>query len=179
MTEDQIKMMAGRFLSWPIPEDFRPDCGISFEPHGNAGTHREYKRFPTGTNLLNHTQAVAMVRYMVEVLPTHPSHVTGYLPAAAATQGHPAHGASIDGVPVKEFRWLIEAPGEYVLTVRNIGHHHRFHWSINPEEAIRFETAGQADAVMMAVRNMSPELFAFAVLLGDARAREHRVSVQR
>jgi hypothetical protein len=31
---------------------------------------------------------------------THPVHVVGYLPAAGPTQGHPGHGASMDGVAV-------------------------------------------------------------------------------
>ncbi|OJY34657.1 MAG: hypothetical protein BGP11_08560 [Rhodobacterales bacterium 65-51] len=65
MTEDQIKHMAARFLAWPLPPDFSPDGGISFEPVGNAGTPHEFQRHPSGTNVLNYTQAVAMVRYLV------------------------------------------------------------------------------------------------------------------
>ena len=53
MTEDQIKTMVGRFLSWPIPEGFTPNCGISFEPHGNKGTIHAYKRFPKGSSLFD------------------------------------------------------------------------------------------------------------------------------
>lgn len=69
MTEEQIKHMAERFLNWPIPEDFAPDGGVSFEPVGNAGTPHEFPRHPSGTNVLNFTQAVAMVRHMVADLP--------------------------------------------------------------------------------------------------------------
>lgn len=70
MTEAQIKHMVDRFLSWKLPETFRPDNGISFEATGNTGTPHEYKRTPSGTNLLDWTQAEAMVRHMVEGLPS-------------------------------------------------------------------------------------------------------------
>lgn len=65
MTEDQINHMVSRFLAWRLPENFAPDGGISFEPVGNAGTLREYKREPTGTNLLDYSQAKAMVLHML------------------------------------------------------------------------------------------------------------------
>ncbi len=35
MTEDQIKHMVNRFLGWKLPEHFKPDAGISFEPEFN------------------------------------------------------------------------------------------------------------------------------------------------
>ena len=66
MTESQIKHMVDRFLGWRLPENFSPDCGISFDPVGNKGTPHEYRRNPVGTNLLTAVQAEAMVRYMVE-----------------------------------------------------------------------------------------------------------------
>jgi hypothetical protein len=65
-----IEHMVNRFLSWKLPEPFRPDGGIYFEPRGNPGTAREYKREPTGTNLLDATQARAMVTYMLDGFPT-------------------------------------------------------------------------------------------------------------
>ena len=69
MTDDQIKHMVGRFLAWKLPEHFRPDGGVSFEPtyRGVGGT--EYKREPVGTNLLDYTQAKAMVLHMLDGLP--------------------------------------------------------------------------------------------------------------
>lgn len=69
MTEDQIKHMANRFLGWPLPENFHPDGGISYEPVGNKGTPHEFKRQPSGTNLWGWGEAVAMARHMVEDLP--------------------------------------------------------------------------------------------------------------
>lgn len=65
ITPEQIKYMADRFLAWKLPAGFRPDGGITFEPFGNKGTQYEYKREPSGTNLLDATQAYAMVQHMV------------------------------------------------------------------------------------------------------------------
>ena len=63
MTEDQIKHMAERFLTWRLPENFNPDGGIKFDPayrspHG-----------PSGTNLFGYTEAVDMVSHMAKGLP--------------------------------------------------------------------------------------------------------------
>ena len=68
MTDNQIKQMAERFLCWKLPENFNPDGGIIFDPVMNAGTPYEARREPTGTNLFDYTQAVAMVRHMVDGL---------------------------------------------------------------------------------------------------------------
>jgi len=56
-TESQIRHMVERFLSWHLPAHFHPDCGISFELFGNAGTPQAFRREPTGTNLFSHTGA--------------------------------------------------------------------------------------------------------------------------
>jgi hypothetical protein len=61
MTDDQIKHMVDRFLSWPLPENFNPDGGIKFT--------RLPGPMPTGTNLFMARQATPMVQYMVEDLP--------------------------------------------------------------------------------------------------------------
>ncbi len=60
MTEDQIKQMAERFLNWKLPDGFNPDCGITFD---KSKIHPQ--SWPTGTNLIGYTEAVAMVRHMV------------------------------------------------------------------------------------------------------------------
>ena len=70
MTEDQIKHMANRFLSWTLPEDFSPDCGIHFEPDFNVGTAHPMRHRPFGTNLLNYVQAEAMIRHLVDGIPS-------------------------------------------------------------------------------------------------------------
>lgn len=63
--EDQIKAMVERFLAWKLPADFSPDAGISFKAEFNENTAHPMRHEPRGTNLLNHTQAEAMVRHLV------------------------------------------------------------------------------------------------------------------
>lgn len=69
MTDEQIKHMAYRFLAWKLPADFHPDAGISFKPEFNEHTAHPMRHEPSGTNLLNHTQAEAMIRHLVEGIP--------------------------------------------------------------------------------------------------------------
>ncbi|MCM2472174.1 hypothetical protein HGO38_01615 [Rhizobium sp. CG5] len=69
MTEDQIKHMVNRFLAWKLPEEFNPDGGISFKRRFNEHTAHPMKHEPSGTNLLDATQAQAMVRHMLDGLP--------------------------------------------------------------------------------------------------------------
>lgn len=70
LTDDQIKHMANRFLNWKLPAGFKPDGGISFERFGNKGTEHEYRREPVGTNLIGYSEAEAMVRHMIEEMPS-------------------------------------------------------------------------------------------------------------
>jgi hypothetical protein len=70
MTEDQIKHMVDRFLGWRLPENFNPDGGISFKRTFNDHLPTPTKYEPTGTNLLDATQATSMVRHMVEGMRT-------------------------------------------------------------------------------------------------------------
>ncbi|WKL16560.1 hypothetical protein QYQ99_03115 [Comamonas testosteroni] len=53
------EQMVGRFLSWPLPTDFAPDCGITFTRSPHAGMN------PTGTNLLHFGQAKAMLEHCI------------------------------------------------------------------------------------------------------------------
>ncbi|MES2030806.1 MAG: hypothetical protein V4477_16625 [Pseudomonadota bacterium] len=66
MTEDQIKHMVNRFLSWKLPTNFNPDNGISAKRPNYAP---EVEWAPSGTNLFDATQADTMVRYMIEGFP--------------------------------------------------------------------------------------------------------------
>lgn len=67
MNEEQIKHMTYRFLGWRLPESFLPDAGITYKrPEGLADDYPS----PTGTNLFDYDQAEAMVRYMLEGMPT-------------------------------------------------------------------------------------------------------------
>jgi hypothetical protein len=70
MTNEQIEYMTQRFLGWMLPENFTPDCGISFEKDFNVHTAHPMKHEPTGTNLLDAIQAERMIRYLVNGLPT-------------------------------------------------------------------------------------------------------------
>ncbi|WKL15109.1 hypothetical protein QYQ99_22530 [Comamonas testosteroni] len=53
------EQMVGRLLSWPLPADFAPDCGISFTRSPHAGMT------PMGTNLLHFGQAKAMLEHCI------------------------------------------------------------------------------------------------------------------
>lgn len=66
MSEDKIKTMTERFLSWSLPEDFVPDAGITFTPDFNVNTDFPMKHKPTGTNLFNYTQAKAMIEHITQ-----------------------------------------------------------------------------------------------------------------
>jgi len=75
MNDEQIKYMANRFLGWKLPADFSPDAGISFQPEYNSEFNARRglppdRHVPYGTNLFDANQAEAMVRYMVEGMPT-------------------------------------------------------------------------------------------------------------
>ncbi len=71
------------------------------------------------------------------------------------------------------FAWLIEAPGPRYLGTREIGHRPEFHWFAEADKATRFFSKAQADGVAMAVRALNPDLWGFALTLGEAWPREH------
>lgn len=49
---------------WKLPDDFSPDCGISFQKHPTND-----RIYPIGTNLFTAQQAEEMVKFMLEGLP--------------------------------------------------------------------------------------------------------------
>lgn len=57
--------MIGRFLSWMLPEDFSPDCGITFD--ARAYSEGRVTFWPTGTNLFTAEQAKAMLEHALGV----------------------------------------------------------------------------------------------------------------
>lgn len=69
MNDAQVKYMVDRFLGYKLPEDFNPDGGVSFKKTFNDHLPTPTKNEPSGTNLLDATQATAMVRYMIEGMP--------------------------------------------------------------------------------------------------------------
>jgi hypothetical protein len=56
--------MLNRFLSWKLPIDFSPDCGISFDGRKPDQWNPD-KGWPIGTNLLTATQAKAMLEHVL------------------------------------------------------------------------------------------------------------------
>lgn len=79
-----------------------------------------------------------------------------------------------------DFRWLIEAPGARYLAVQRLSISDNFEWTTDHSRALAFRSQEQADALMMAVRQIDRQingfdkgLFAFEVSLGNARAVEH------
>lgn len=57
--------MVSRFLSWRLPGTFWPDCYISFD----RASADEYRSWPTGTNLLDASQARAMLEHVLGAQP--------------------------------------------------------------------------------------------------------------
>ena len=58
-----VKAMVDRFLRWPLPDDFAPDCGINFKRAPDARGYAP--SWPIGTNLLTAAQAEAMLRHVL------------------------------------------------------------------------------------------------------------------
>jgi hypothetical protein len=60
-----IKQMVNRFLGWPLPKTFGPDCGIAFDGRKDDEWNKN-KPWPIGTNLLTADEAKAMFEYVLE-----------------------------------------------------------------------------------------------------------------
>ena len=58
-----IDQMVDRFLCWNLPEDFAPDCGISFDGRKDDEWNKN-KTWPVGTNLLTAEQARQMFQHV-------------------------------------------------------------------------------------------------------------------
>lgn len=69
MNTEQINYMVNRFLSWKLPENFTPDCGISFAKEHSIGTPYQSKYEPVGTNLFDAQQTKDMIEYITKELP--------------------------------------------------------------------------------------------------------------
>ena len=63
--------MVNRFLGWRLPDDFNPDCGISFKRvYNEASPYGTSIHEPTGTNLFDADQARKMLEHVLAA-PTH------------------------------------------------------------------------------------------------------------
>ena len=120
MTDDQIKQMVDRFLSWKLPEDFRPDAGISFKAEFNENTPFPMKHAPSGTNLFDARQAEAMVRYMLEGINTPAITVETQSDGAAVALRHAGEALASVGRSGKWARITIESVGGRTTTAIDI-----------------------------------------------------------
>lgn len=59
---DPLAPMVDRFLAWRLPEDFAPDCFITFDREATLSSPHSW---PVGTNLFTATQARAMLEHVV------------------------------------------------------------------------------------------------------------------
>ena len=66
--------MVNRFLSWPLPKSFAPDCGITFKPINHPNV------WPIGTNLFTADQARQMLEHVLSVVSENRSSVSISLP---------------------------------------------------------------------------------------------------
>lgn len=62
--------MVSRFLGWKVPQDFYPDCYVTFDREKASAPHASW---PVGTNLLHAGQAREMLEHVIATQPTHPS----------------------------------------------------------------------------------------------------------
>jgi hypothetical protein len=90
LTDEQIKHMVNRFLTWRLPENFNPDGGINFKPTFNEHTDHPMRHEPVGTNLFDATQAEEMVRYMVDGLSSVKAESSSSTPKTSSPEGKKA-----------------------------------------------------------------------------------------
>lgn len=60
-----IDKMVDNFLAWRLPDDFAPDCGISFDGRKKDAEGHE-QSWPIGTNLLTADQVKAMLIHVTQ-----------------------------------------------------------------------------------------------------------------
>ena len=68
----RVTEMVNRFLCWPVPKYFDPDCGISFDGRKDDEWNKN-KSWPTGTNLFTAEQAKEMFEHVLSAAPAQPS----------------------------------------------------------------------------------------------------------
>jgi len=102
MNDAQIKHMVDRFLGWILLKDFNPDGGVSYKVPNYVGAALENHRL-FGTNLLDATQAEAMVRYLVAGMPEDAAFErVEYADGSSAFGPAPLPRVSPDGAPAIE-----------------------------------------------------------------------------
>ncbi len=85
MSKKPLDAMVDRFLAWPLPNDFGPDCGISFDGRKDDQWNKN-KTWPIGTNLFTADQARQMLAHIVgpflHHIPDDPDAIAAVDPAA-------------------------------------------------------------------------------------------------
>jgi hypothetical protein len=69
MNDDRLQVLVDRFLSWPLPKSFAPDCGISFDGRKADQFNPHGKGWPIGTNLFTADEARQMIEYLLREPP--------------------------------------------------------------------------------------------------------------
>lgn len=64
--DEWVSCLVQRFLGWPLPKTFSPDCGISFDGRKDDEFNKG-KTWPVGTNLLTAVEARAMFEHALGV----------------------------------------------------------------------------------------------------------------
>lgn len=88
------KTMIDRFLSWPLPKSFNPDCGIRFDGRKDDEWNKN-KTWPVGTNLFSADEARQMLEYVLapsqRAAEDRDSSAQVASPAAVHQQSNPRH----------------------------------------------------------------------------------------
>lgn len=95
---DMVSAIVDRFLRWPLPKTFSPDCGITFDGRG-LNVFGQTKQWPIGTNLFNAEEARQMIEYLIDADPqeTWPAYAA-IVNVQNVTHGRPIEGHGLDGL---------------------------------------------------------------------------------
>ena len=159
-----VDRMVSAFLSWRLPQDFRPDNGVAFAAPGNPSF------WPSGTNLFNADQAKAMVEHMLGPAIARDRYTTeeegdaftdGYFtgadealatpPAAPVQAAHPAAGDKVLELVAK---WRREADRLRAINAEMDPDGKTFRYA----EWLREENAAQAGALTSCARALEAAL---------------------
>lgn len=115
---DAIKVAVDRFLSWPLPQGFSPDCGISFDGR-KPDQWNPVRQWPVGTNLFTADEARAMFEYCLAAAPAQPEPRTIPAHVQPATLSPPTDwddaqpAPAEDDAPVRRFACFTQEDGVY------------------------------------------------------------------
>lgn len=117
MSDSMIDQMVGRFLSWPLPKGFSPDCYITFYPE----LADKSNGWPIGTNLFTAEQAREMVKHMLDgVVP--PEQYATEEEGEACMHGYfDGQSQSEPSIPVSRLRELVEYCEDYKREAPSLG----------------------------------------------------------